>query len=74
MCVFVVCSRCWVPVLNLGLCFCSATLPWAPVPPPLAAARSRACVWPSIEAASAPPLCHWTLDSRLPTLLLGGTF
>ncbi|CAI9600453.1 unnamed protein product, partial [Staurois parvus] len=42
--------------------------------PPLAAARSRACVWPSIEAASAPPLCHWTLDSRLPTLLLGGLF
>ncbi|CAI9589431.1 unnamed protein product [Staurois parvus] len=45
-------------------CLRFATLPWAPVPPPLAAARSRACVWPSIEAASAPPLCHWTLDSR----------
>ncbi|CAI9537467.1 unnamed protein product, partial [Staurois parvus] len=28
----------------------------------------------SIEAASALPLCHWTLDSRLPTLLLGGLF
>ncbi|CAI9550394.1 unnamed protein product, partial [Staurois parvus] len=26
------------------------------------------------ESASAPPLCHWTLDSRLPTLLLGGLF
>ncbi|CAI9615199.1 unnamed protein product [Staurois parvus] len=55
-------------------CLRFATLPWAPVPPPLAAARSRACVWPSIDAASAPPLCHWTLDSRLPTLLLGGLF
>ncbi|CAI9542802.1 unnamed protein product [Staurois parvus] len=44
----------------------------APVPPPHAAChQSRACVWPSIEAASALPLCHWTLDSRLPTLLLG---
>ncbi|CAI9623041.1 unnamed protein product, partial [Staurois parvus] len=25
-------------------------------------------------SASAPPLCHWTFDSRLPTLLLGGLF
>ncbi|CAI9533640.1 unnamed protein product [Staurois parvus] len=25
MCVFVVCSRCWVPVLNLGLCLCMAS-------------------------------------------------
>ncbi|CAI9553051.1 unnamed protein product, partial [Staurois parvus] len=29
---------------------------------------------PHTAAASAPPLCHWTLDSRLPTLLLGGLF
>ncbi|CAI9542799.1 unnamed protein product, partial [Staurois parvus] len=48
-------------------CLHFATLPWAPVPPPLAAARSRASVWPSILAAYAPPLCHGPL---LPLLML----
>ncbi|CAI9551318.1 unnamed protein product [Staurois parvus] len=39
-------------------CLRFATLPWAPVPTASSCCccRSRACVWPSIEAASAPPL------------------
>ncbi|CAI9596372.1 unnamed protein product, partial [Staurois parvus] len=35
-------APCLCMAFNLS-CLCFATLPWAPVPPPLAAARSRVC-------------------------------
>ncbi|CAI9599171.1 unnamed protein product, partial [Staurois parvus] len=53
-------------------CLRFATLPWAPVPPPLAAARSRVChgspVRPPIAADFIARLCHVPLSGLL-TLL-----
>ncbi|CAI9556122.1 unnamed protein product, partial [Staurois parvus] len=59
-------------------CCCQArNLPWAPVPPPHAAARSRVChgslVPPPIAAVSIATLCHVPLSGLL-TLLVGFHF
>ncbi|CAI9533764.1 unnamed protein product, partial [Staurois parvus] len=59
-------------------CCCQArNLPWAPVPPPHAAARSRVCVWvpvrPPIAAVSIATLCHVPLSGLL-TLLVVSIF
>ncbi|CAI9553213.1 unnamed protein product [Staurois parvus] len=59
-------------------CCCQArNLPWAPVPPPNAAARSRvvSCVpvRPPIAAVSIATLCHVPLSGLL-TLLVGSIF
>ncbi|CAI9575770.1 unnamed protein product [Staurois parvus] len=55
-------------------CLRFATLPWAPVPPPLAAARSRVChgslYGPPIAADFIARLCHVPLSGLL-TLLVG---
>ncbi|CAI9617131.1 unnamed protein product, partial [Staurois parvus] len=59
-------------------CCCQArNLPWAPVPPPHAAARSRVChgvpVRPPIAAVSIATLCHVPLSGLL-TLLVVSIF
>ncbi|CAI9562037.1 unnamed protein product, partial [Staurois parvus] len=58
-------------------CCCQArNLPWAPVPPPHAAARSRVChgsLWPPIAAVSIATLCHVPLSGLL-TLLVVSIF
>ncbi|CAI9556373.1 unnamed protein product [Staurois parvus] len=66
-------APCLCMAFNLS-CLRFATLPWAPVPPPLAAARSRVChgvpVRPPIAADFIARLCHVPLSGLL-TLLVG---
>ncbi|CAI9594401.1 unnamed protein product [Staurois parvus] len=55
-------------------CLRFATLPWAPVPPPLAAAQVQSVSWvpvqPPIAADSIARLCYVPLSGLL-TLLVG---
>ncbi|CAI9565145.1 unnamed protein product, partial [Staurois parvus] len=75
--ILLVCSifviGCWQ--ITGSHCCCQArNLPWAPVPPPHAAARSQSCLsWvpvrPPIAAVSIATLCHVPLSGLL-TLLV----
>ncbi|CAI9556418.1 unnamed protein product, partial [Staurois parvus] len=87
MCHFQVSSHCWCPgplfchgcwqITGLPCCCQARNLPWAPVPPPHAAARSECVSWvpvrPPIAAVSIATLCHVPLSGLL-THTAGGSF
>ncbi|CAI9599882.1 unnamed protein product, partial [Staurois parvus] len=67
---------CW-QITGLPLLLPGLNLPWAPVPPPHAAARSHSVSWvpepPPIAAVSIATLCHVPLSGLL-TLLVCSIF